>query len=45
MAGGGRLKDLSVAEPGGRSLPSISVDAAGVGGRFARGMRMFSCKS
>lgn len=38
MAGGGRLEKFSVAEPGERSLPSIFVEAAGVGGRLARGM-------
>lgn len=38
IAGGGRLKDFSVAEVGERSLPSISADAAGVGGRLGRGM-------
>ena len=36
MAGGGRLKELSVADVGDGSLPWISVEAAGVGG--ARGM-------
>lgn len=38
IAGGGRLKDFSVAERGERSLPSISVEAAGVGGRLGRGI-------
>ena len=38
MAGGGRLKGLSVAEAGETSLPWISVEAAGVGGRLVRGM-------
>ena len=38
MAGGGRLKELSVAEIGDTSLQWISVEAAGVGGKFVRGM-------
>ena len=38
MAGGGRLKEFSVGEIGDTSLQWISVEAAGVGGRFVRGM-------
>lgn len=38
MAGGGRLKEFSVAKIGEVSLPWISVEAAGVGGRLVRGM-------
>ena len=39
IAGGGRLKDCSVAEPGETSFPSISVEAAGVRGRAVRGIK------
>jgi len=42
IAGGGRLKHFSVADMGERSLPSISVEAAGVGGRLGRGIVMFA---
>ena len=38
MAGGGRLKEFSVAEIGDTSWPWISVEAAGVGGKFVRGI-------
>ena len=38
MAGGGRLKEFSVAEIGDTSWQWISVEAAGVGGKFVRGM-------
>ena len=38
MAGGGRLKEFSVAEIGDTSLQWISAEAAGVGGKFVRGM-------
>ena len=38
MAGGGRLNDFSVEDMGELSLPLISVEAAGVGGRLIRGM-------
>ena len=42
MAGGGKLKDCSVAEPGETSFPSISVEAAGVRGRAVRGINAAS---
>ena len=38
IAGGPKLKALSVAERGAPSLPWISVEAPGVGGRLVRGM-------
>lgn len=38
IAGGGRLKELSVTAVGDVSLPWISVEAAGVGGRLVRGI-------
>jgi len=38
IAGGPRLNVLSVAESEEPSLPRISVEATGVGGRLARGM-------
>lgn len=41
MAGGPRLNDFSGAERGEPSLPCISVEAAGVGGRPVRGMTSY----
>lgn len=38
MAGGGRLKALSVTEYSVSSLPWMSVEEAGVGGRVVRDM-------
>lgn len=38
MAGGGRLKVLSATDDCASSLPAMLPDAAGVGGRLARGI-------
>ena len=42
MAGGGRLNGFSFSAVGERSLPWISAEAAGVGGRLERGIAL--CK-